>query len=623
MIRTIVNSPRLTLLLLASCLPCGAQGEEAAATVAVASPSGTFSVTLSIEEGGRPSWRVERRGQEVMATSGLGYRLAGDVDVTRGFQSLEQVSTSEHDSIWRPVWGERSAVRDRYRTTRLRFRRDTAPSSLDIELRAYDEGVAVCYIFEKPLDTESLEIASEETEFRFAEDAPLWAVYSAQGKYARVPISAMEHSVERPCILEPSSGGVIAIAEAALDDYARMRLRRSESSEHTLVSKLHGPVVAQSFPFRSPWRVVLAADDAGKLLEQNDIFLNLNEPCALEDTSWIRPGKVIREVTLSTEGGKACVDFCVRYGLQYIEYDAGWYGPEGKEESDARTVSRRGLDLLEVIRYARSHGIGVFVYVNRRHLERQLDELLPLYRSWGLAGIKFGFVQHGSQKWTRWMHEAIRKCAEYEMLVDVHDEYRMTGWQRTYPNFLTAEGIGGDETRPPHEQALANLFNRMLCGPADHTFCYYNGYVDATASHASQLAKSVCFFSPLQFLFWYDRPSSAADEPELQFFRHLPTTWDETRVLRSKPGQYAVVARRKGRDWFLGCLNAVERRSFDIPLDFLPEGTRFQAEIWRDDDSVATRTKVGLERREVDQGSVLEAELSTPGGLAMRLVPVP
>ena len=355
-------------------------------------------------------------------------------------------------------------------------------------------------------------------------------------------------------------------------------------------------------------------------MNSNYLLLNLNQPCAIPDTSWIKPGKVIREVSLSTEGGKACVDFCVKYGLQFIEYDAGWYGDEGDEKSDARTVSRQNLDLQEVIRYAKERGIGVIVYVNRRHLERQLDELLPLYKSWGLAGIKYGFVQHGSQKWTAWMHDAIRKTAEYGLMVDVHDEYRMTGWQRTYPNFMTAEGIGGDETRPPHEQALANLFNRMIAGPADHTFCYYNGYVDQTSSHASQLAKAVCFFSPWQFLFWYDRPAMSSGEPELEFFKHLPTTWDEIRVLQSKIGQYAVIARRRGSDWYVGCLNAGEPRSLKIPLGFLPVGATYDAHVYRDDPTVNTPTKVGIERRQVESTTTLEAALGPRGGMAIRLV---
>ena len=240
-----------------------------------------------------------------------------------------------------------------------------------------------------------------------------------------------------------------------------------------------------------------------------------------------------------------------------------------------RDSSHRGLDLQKVLKYAKQHDIGVILYVNRRHLESQLDELLPVYKEWGIAGIKFGFVQHGSQKWTAWLHDAIRKCAEYELIVDVHDEYRMTGVERTYPNFLTAEGIGGDETRPPHEQALANLFTRMIAGPADHTFCYYAGFVKDTSSHASQLAKSVCFFSPLQFLFWYDRPSQMSKDQELEFFTHLPVTWDESKVLESKIGTYATIARRSGDDWFVGSFNALQSRKVEFPFDFLPKGKKY------------------------------------------------
>ena len=161
----------------------------------------------------------------------------------------------------------------------------------------------------------------------------------------------------------------------------------------------------------------------------------------------------------------------------------------------------------------------------------------------------------------------------------------------------------------------------MIVAPADHTFYYYNGYVDQTSSHASQLAKSVCFFSPIQFLFWYDRPAMAKDEPELEFWKHLPTTWDETKVLHSKIGSYAVIARRKSRDWFIGCLNAVEPRTLDVALDFLPEGQRFVAYIYRDDTSVPTSTKVGIERRHVSSKTVLKVSMRKQGGVAIRIAP--
>ncbi len=621
-----VNLNRLTCLLLAIACPAALipfsvlfAGEASRAPVKVVSPDKRFAIELFLGAGGQPGYRVNRFRTVVIQPSGLGFELADDVDWTRGFDSLELVKKSEHDATWSPVWGERSKVRDRYRTATVRFRRSRPRAEFQVEVRAYEEGVAFRYIIAEASGAKNIRIEKERSEFRFVDDHDIWAVYSAQGKYSKVKLSQIKHSVERPCVLETADGGVIAIAEAALVDYARMRLRRTDGVGHTLLSRLHSPVVA-ALPLKTPWRVVMVADNAGQLLERNHLLLNLNEPCAIKDTSWIKPGKVIREVSLSTEGGKACVDFCVKYGLQFIEYDAGWYGPDRDEKTDARTDSRQNLDLKEVIRYGKQRGIGVIVYVDRRHLERQLDELLPHYKSWGLAGIKYGYVQHGSQKWTAWLHDAIRKTADHGLMVDVHDEYRMTGWPRTYANFMTAEGIGGDETRPPHEQVLANLFNRMIAGSADHTFCYYNGYVDQTSSHASQLAKAVCLFSPWQFLFWYDRPSSASGEPELKFFKHLPTTWDEIRVLHSKIGQYAVIARRKGSDWFVGCLNAGEPRSLKIPLGFLSVGAKYDADIYRDDPRVETRTKVGIERREVDSTTVLDAGLGPRGGMAIHLI---
>jgi len=578
------------------------------------SPDGSFSIGVSLGAQGRPLYRVHWRDAEIIAPSGLGFILNGGRDWTQGFVDLAAGSESKTDLEWKPVWGERSIVRDHYHGKKFTLRHKEA-GTLTLEVRAYDEGIAFRYHLDA---SGEFEIEREQTEFRFAEDHDLWAVYSAQGKYSKEKISETRGAIERPCVLDTAGGKVIAIAEAALVDYARMRLRKSAERPHTLVSDLHSPVRSPA-PLTTPWRVVMAAEAPGKLLENNDLLLNLNEPSKISDTSWIRPGKVIREVTLSTRGGIACVDFAVANGLQFIEFDAGWYGPERDEKSDARTVSKPGLDLPAVIAYAKRHGIGVILYVNRRALERDLDELLPLYQKWGIAGLKFGFVKTGSQEWTSWMHQAIAKCAQHQLMVDVHDEYRMTGWQRSYPNFMTAEGIGGDETRPPNEQALMNLFTRMIASPADHTFCYFNRYVDETTSHAAQLAKMVCFFSPWQFLFWYDRPSNASGEPELALIKQLPTTWDETRVLHGSIGESAVIARRSGSDWFIGCLNAGEPRELEFALDFLPAGESFVAEIYRDDESVATRTKVGIERRDVTSTTVLKARMSGHGGMAVRI----
>jgi alpha-glucosidase len=585
----------------------------------IPSPGGDYKIGFSLSENGHPLYRVIHDGEEIITPSGLGFILDGEVPWTAGFQPPELSKRSAHEGAWKPVWGERSAVKDSFTAATVTYPRQIAPGPFSLEVRAYDQGVAFRYLIEEHGGAKEIRISSEETEFNFGKDHNLWAAYSAQGKYRKMKLSKLKGTVERPCVLETGGGKVIAIAEAAMVDFARMRLRPSSGKPHTLVSRLHGPVQS-NLPLKTPWRVVMAGDRPGDLLENNDILLNLNEPNKIADTSWIKPGKVIREVTLSTNGGLACVDFAVKYGLDFIEFDAGWYGDQQNELADASTVARSNLDLPRVIKYAQDNEIGVILYVNRRHLEADLDNLLPIYQKWGIAGLKFGFVQHGDQKWTRWMHEAIAKCAKYQIMVDVHDEYRMTGWQRTYPNFMTAEGIGGDETRPPNEQALATLFTRGICAPSDHTFCYYNGFVDQTTSHASQLAKTICFFSAWQFLFWYDQPSSAQNEPELEFFKYLPTTWDDTRVLHGKIGKFAAIARRSGDDWFIGCFNAGDPRILDLDLDFLPKGKQFEAIIYFDNNDLATRTKVGIERRPVDSTTVLKASMSGHGGVAVRIV---
>lgn len=180
--------------------------------------------------------------------------------------------------------------------------------------------------------------------------------------------------------------------------------------------------------------------------------------------------------------------------------DAGWYGPEMKMSSDATTVSPdKDLDISALCKYAESRGIGLMVYVNQRALVQQLDSLLPLYKKWGLKGIKFGFVQIGNQHWSTWLHDAVRKCAEYEMMVDIHDEYRPTGFSRTYPNLMTQEGIRGNEEMPDATHNTILPYTRFLAGAGDYTLCYFNSRVKNTKAH--QLAMAAVYYSPLQFMF--------------------------------------------------------------------------------------------------------------------------
>ncbi len=619
--------------------------------VSLKSPDGQVELTFALKDlgdtKGCPVYQVAYQGRTVIAESRLGLELEG-ATLNAGLRLVSQTS-SDQDMTWKPVCAERDTIRDHYHQLIVQLQEILPPHRrLQLTFRAYDEGIAFCYTLPSQEGLKEFTIRVENTSFAFAGDYTTWAVYSAQGNYdnsagrsdrtnqptaGEVKLSQLKPGVERPLTVRIATDLYASLTEAKLVDYARMKLRPAKDSSYTLEAFLDAErgrygVVTGTAPFTTPWRVIMVANSPGKLLEQNYFILNLNDPCALQDTTWIKPGKVIREVTLTTIGGKACVDFAVQQGLQYIEYDAGWYGFENDPQADAREVHldpRRNrdpnsLNLAEVIHYAGAKGIGVILYVNHLALERQLDEIFPLYQKWGVKGVKFGFVNVGSQQWTRWLHQAIRKTAEHKLMVDIHDEFRNTGYQRTYPNLMTVEGILGNEGFPSPAHNATLPFTRFLTGPADYTFCWYSSRLKPT--HAHQLAISTIFFSPWQFLYWYDRPSAYQGEKALEYWKYLPTSWDETRVVKGEIGQNVAVARRKGSEWYLGSIHAAGRGLMDIPLSFLAPGVKFLATVYSDQnpDNPASK-EVKVETVTVDSTTILKADLPANGGQAVRLVP--
>ena len=590
--------------------------------------SGNSLAEFSLSSGGKP----------VILPSNLDLVLKNHDEIS-GFR-ITGTSSLTSDTIWINPFGERREVQDKYNQATIYLE----SSSLKINLicRAYNEGVAISYEFPEQPGTDSIDITDEKFTLRFGDDYKAWSAARAQAMYKHVPLSQIEKGCERPLVIEYDSTLSIAIGEAKLIDYARMKFEPDSSGGISIRTRLDGEV-RMALPFQSPWRYIMIGKDAGDLLEKNYFILNLNDPSAIEDMSWIKPGKVLREVTLTTTGARAAIDFTSSHNMQYVEFDAGWYGPENKDESDAKSVnldparSKGPLDMKAVINYADSKNIGILLYVNRRALERQIDTLLPIYKEWGIKGIKFGFVQVGNQNVTRWLHESIKKAASYQMVADVHDEYRTTGFSRTYPNFLTMEGIRGDEESPTNSHTLITMFTRMIAGQGDNTICYYNERVDKKmGSHASQLAKAVCIFSPLQFMYWYDKASPSlkkddglwgttnyiGDEPELEFFNNVPTVWDNTKVLYAKTGEIGVIAREKDKEWFIGGINGEAARKLDIRLEFLATGMTYSAKIYSDDPAVETITRVRVDSIEVNNKTIIPVSLASNNGFAMHIRPV-
>jgi alpha-glucosidase len=635
----------LTLVMAATSSRCAAQEPV------LASPNGQVVIHFAIKDMGKdakaPVYSVEYQGRPLIDESRLGLVLAKEEKLDHGFE-LVNTTRSENDTHWKPVYGERSDIPDRYRQMVVRLRQVESPQrQLELTFRAYDEGAALRYTLPEQENLADFEIASEQTQFivvrnyentynkRPTGDHLAYVTNESQGLYRRVPLSEAGRQIERPLTIEVYDGPCIAITEAGLNDYSRMWL--AVTGINTVTTAIEGPVQG-SAPFSTPWRVILIGDQPGDLIERDYLILNLNAPCAIEDTAWIRPGKIFRDLLINTESLKKAVDFCVDRGMQHVIVTAGWYGHEFSGESDARTATPdkwklqsmqkwlglevtdpKPLDLPEVIAYAKEHGIGVWVYVNRLELERRLDELLPLYEQWGIKGIKFGFVQTGPQKWTVWLRDAIRKCAEHHIMVNAHDEFRPTGFARTYPNFMTMEGIRGSELSPPAHHDATLPFTRFLGGPGDYTLRYFKKHPGAT--HAHQLALAVVFYSPIQYLFWYDLPSDYQGEPELEFWKQVPTVWDETRVLDGRIGEYVAIARRHGDAWFIGAINARYPVELALSLDFLTQGRRYKAKIYADDPSVDTRTHVSVSEQRVDSAMVLHAELKPNSGQAIWIYP--
>jgi alpha-glucosidase len=430
--------------------------------------------------------------------------------------------------------------------------------------------------------------------------------------------------------LELPNGLFVCLTEAEMTNYARTKFKLAADKSTTIVGSMYEGV-DELPPLNTPWRVVMVAKTAGELLQNNDLIMNLNPPCALTNTAWIKPGKVMREMTLSTEGSKKLVDFAVIHNIQYIDLTF-WNGDDITYNATQAAVpawrSTKPYDLQEIVRYAKSKGVGVWLYVNQRPLAAQLDTLLPLYRSWGIAGIKFGFVHVGSHRWTTWLHEAVRKCAQYELMVDIHDEYRPTGYSRTYPNLLTQEGVRGNEEMPDAVNNTVLPFTRYIAGAADYTMCYYarkefgrtGKHIQNTPAH--QLALPVIYYSPLQYMFWYDTPDKYEGEPEIEFWDALPTVWDDTKVLAGKIGKYVSVARRSGQNWFLGTITNTDARELKLRLSFLDKHRDYEAVIYADDPTVNTRTHVGIQKIKVNDTTELIVKLPASGGQAVLIRPI-
>ncbi|MFE9440390.1 glycoside hydrolase family 97 catalytic domain-containing protein [Streptomyces sp. NPDC006602] len=612
------------------------------AAVSATARMGGTSITMSVV-GGALQWSVARGGRTVIDTSALGLRLSDGTTLGSDVTVTDNALCTSHDT-WSPVYGRNATVTDLYQEQRWTLQDTASGIRFGVQARAHRTGVALRYVL---LDTGTATdtggdsditatIADELTTFVFPDGT---TVYSARDENAYLPVapdaipSTGTSSTDQgpltdlPLTATLSNGIIACICESARVNFPRLMLSSVSGQpgalsaflmEHT--ARGTGPVettTTVTTPFATPWRAVVIGSTHAELVDNAELVLNLAPASALTDTSWIKPGKVFR-CELSTAAGVSGVDFAVARGLEYIEYDAGWYGPEFTTIDATTPIA--AIDMPSVISYATGKGIGVFLYVNRLALT-DADALFGLYKSWGVAGIKLGFINDGTRSMTDQIIDWAKTAAKYRLLIDMHDDVRPFGYERTYPNWISLEGVRGNEQFPTATHNVTLPFARNIGGPMDYTICYGQSRDKTTNAH--QMAMAAVYYQPLNFLFWYDKPSKyagTANWPGLPWFNAVPTTWDESRTLAGSIGEYVAVARRNGSTWYLGAMTNETARTLPIPLSFLDDGT-YTATVYADGipGTNPYQTPVVVSTRTVTSQTTLDVAMAKAGGQAIIL----
>jgi alpha-glucosidase len=571
-------------------------------------------------------YKVFFDNSQILKPSRLGFEIAGASQFNRFFK-VKTVERQEHRDDWYPLYGEKNIYPENYNEMVIELKEYLPPyRSFGLIFRAYNEGIAFRYKISKQKGITSVTITDELTEFSFDGPTNVWESYGHEGVYSRVLSSEIREDCELPLTFHTNTGLYGAIMETGSKDYPRAYISPAEANAVKI--SLRGEAKG-SVEFLSAWRAITLGESPGKLMENNYLLYNLNEPNQIEETNWIRPGTAIRETTLSTSGSKELIDFASDFGIDYIILDAHWYGPQFDDRSDPTKVnvvdyrtlrtpeSHPGLNILEVIKYADEKNIGVWLYINFIALDRYIDTVLSVYSSWGVKGIKLGFVYSGKQEWEGWIERTVKKAADYQLMVNIHDAYRPTGLSRTYPNLLTQEGVRGNEHSPDARHNCTLPYTRYIIGPADYTPGYCRESLKNSRAH--RLALPVIYYSPVQFLFWGEKITSCHFRSELSFWKGIPTVWDDTKVLDGGIGEYIIVARRKEEGWYIGGINGFEGRKVTITLDFLNPKMKYDAIIYEDD--LTTGKRIISRRETVNCDTSLSLEFMENGGFAIYIAP--
>ncbi|MGM9810611.1 MAG: glycoside hydrolase family 97 protein [Paludibacteraceae bacterium] len=670
---------KLLLFLAAVLLLCGCQSSTESV---LTSPDGKVQVAFALGAEGEPTYSVSRNGKPVLQPSALGLETTAQ-SLTSCFR-IDSISRASRDTVWETVWGEERLIRDHHNEMTVHLSHPSG-THMDIVFRAFDDGFAFRYQGGASL---GIAILSERTSYVFAQTPEAWSIpwrteyYEAL--WTKAPITRMDTTCS-PITLQLADGTYAFLHEAALTDYPAENFYYRGDTIRTFLTPLRP---SPSLPTRegeeaptlpsgscgllSPWRFMVLADDLQGLVASR-IMLNLNEPCRIEDTSWIKPMKFIgiwwgmhlKTMTwwngpqhgATTQRMKQYIDFAADNGFGGVlaeGWNVGWGSWDGPhpDEQFSFVTPYPDYDIEWLTRYAHQRGVQIIFHHetagDAANYESQLDTAYRYIEQHGMHAVKTGYVApyvqyaegkqyNRSQAGVRHYRRVIEKAAAHKVAIDNHEPVMPTGLQRTYPNLMTQEGVRGQEWNAwatdggsPASHVTILPFTRMLAGPADYTpgvFNFENPVHPATRVHATlanQLGLFVVLYSPLQMA--CDLPENYLRYPDaFEFIRRVPCDWEQSRLLCGEIGEYVVMARqeRGSGNWYIGAVNNDTPREVSIDLSFLPDGD-YTMTLWRDGEQADWQSNPyayhidTLHCRATDR---LTIHMASGGGFAIAIIP--
>ncbi|WP_335964315.1 glycoside hydrolase family 97 protein [Galbibacter sp. PAP.153] len=639
--------------------------------IEVSSPGNVNKITFSLSNNGIPQYQVLHGETQVLNPSEMGFVFKDADSLYKNFE-IVNIEEKSFDNTWTQVWGEKKEIRNHYNELKVELKeKGTKNRKLNIEFRAFDDGVAFRYVFPEQGIKDSIFIMDELTTFSLSDDGKAWWIpaYGEQ-RYEYLfkdsPVSTLD-TVHTPLTIESKNGLALSFHEANLVDFASTTLAHTKETtlKTDLVPWADGVKVRTTKSFTTPWRTLQIGEKPTDLITSY-LILNLNEPNKIEDTSWIKPFKYMgiwwamhigkytfwegEKQGATTKHAEEYIDFAEKEGIDHLlieGWNKGWTPDWYKNAMHQFSFTNEAdnFDLETVTDYAAKHNVRIIGYhetgSNIDNYLKQIDSAFALYNKVGIHDVKIGHVGsllkmkewHHGQFGVNYFRYVLEKAAEYHLTVLYHEPIKDTGERRTFPNMMAREGARGQEYNawsegnPPSYTTILP-FTRLLSGPMDFTAGILDvevkqGYpgrrVHSTA--AKQLALLVTVFSPIQML--ADLPENYEGQPAFQFLKEVPTNWEDTKILNGEIGSYITTVRKdiNSDDWYLGSMTNEKARDFDIPLSFLDENATYEAQIYADSegtDETHNPDAIAISKKKVTTSNVLKLHLGASGGTAIR-----